>query len=75
MRDDESETYTGPFVVMSDDADGFHVSVEPPPTGCEPCILTFASKDEAWRAARDLWTAGKLPFRDLTVGNTARWVD
>ena len=71
----DAEPYRGSFVVMTDDADGFHVSVEPPPVGSEPCTLTFTSKDDAWRAARDLWTVGKLPFRDLTIGRNSRWAD
>lgn len=60
---------------MSEDADGFHVSVDPAPVGTELFVLTFRTKDDAWRAASDLWTAGKLPFRDLTVGRNSRWAD
>lgn len=72
--DKEPEPYRGPFVVMSEDADGFHVTIDPP-TDSEPRVHTFRAKDDAWRAASDLWTAGRLPFRDLTTGRNSRWAD
>ena len=71
MRE-EPEPYRGPFVVLAPDPLGFRVSIEPPPIEGQHCTLVLATKDDAWRAARDLWTAGKLPFRDLTESNTAR---
>jgi len=69
--------YAGPFVVIRAEAEGFayQVSVEPIlPTG-EGEPRTFASKHEAFGAARDLWTQHRLPCRDMTIGEVARAFD
>ena len=67
----EPEPYRGPFVVLAADPLGFRVSVEPPLRG-DDYAQTFATKDAAWSAARDLWTSLHAPLRDLTNHNTVR---
>lgn len=77
---EEPQTYSGPFVTLRADGPAFSVSIEPRlPTG-EGQPRTFGSKHEAWGAARDLWTANRLPFADETEGhfghrNAAKYSD
>ncbi len=69
---DYGPEHSGSFVVLRPVGDCYRVAVEPPmPTGdAEP--RSFASKHDAWGEARWLWQSLKLPFRDLTVFQTAR---
>ena len=76
MRPDEEEPhprYSGPFVCIRPAGDlEWTVSIEPIlPTG-EGEPRTYASKHEAFGAARELWSEHKLPCRDMTVSETAR---
>ncbi|WP_226663723.1 hypothetical protein [Alteriqipengyuania lutimaris] len=58
--------YDGPFVVIEPEGIGYRVETRPVlPTG-EGSPFTYGSKHEAFGAARDLWTAHRLPVLDLT---------
>ena len=69
---DDEALYNGPYVTVRPIGTTYAVAIEPPlPTGDgEP--RTFGSKHEAFGAARELWTANRLPLRDFTVSETAR---
>jgi hypothetical protein len=67
---DAPEPYRGPFVVLQPDPLGYRVSIDPPIDDVH--ARTYREKHDAWGYARDLWTALKLPLRDLTDGNAAR---
>jgi len=75
MQPDEEEPrprYSGPFVCILPIGPDYEVSIQPVlPTG-EGEPRTYGSKIEAFHAARDLWTAHRLPCRDLTIGDVAR---
>lgn len=58
-----SDANVGPIVVLAKDGDAFAVSIEPrQPTGDHR--TTYASRDAAWAAARELWTLFKCGLRD-----------
>ena len=58
-----NEAERRPIVVLAKDGDAFAVSVEPTqPTGDHR--TTYASRDAAWAAARELWTLFKCGMRD-----------
>lgn len=65
--------HSGSFVVLRPvDGEAYQVAIEPPlPTG-EGEARSYSSKHEAWGEARWLWQSLKLPFRDMTVCQTAR---
>lgn len=67
---EEPEHYGGAFVVVEPVATGYRVRVELPP-GCD-LSRTCESKDEAWSWAACVWSAFRLPLRDMTDANTAR---
>ncbi|MBA3511839.1 hypothetical protein [Sphingomonas sp.] len=68
---EEPPPYRGPFVVIEPEPRGrYRVSIDPL-TGLD-LSRTFATKDEGWSYARDLWSIFRLPLRDLTDSNTAR---
>ena len=69
---DDGPLYNGPYVTVRPVGIEWMVAIEPAPkTGAgEP--RTFGSKHEAFGAARELWTANRLPLRDFTVSETAR---
>lgn len=68
----EPEAYTGPFVILYAVGMGWSVGVYPPlPDGLDRS-RTFACKSEAWRYAQALWSEWRLPFKDLSAGNTGR---
>jgi hypothetical protein len=75
MPPDEEEPrsrYDGPFVVIRPEGLDYIVAVEPVlPTG-EGEPRTFATKHDAFGAARVLWTEHRLPVRDCTIPETAR---
>lgn len=79
MPPDEEEEprprYTGPFVVIRPDGLDYVVAVEPVLPNGEGQPRTFASKHDAFGAARVLWTEHKLPCRDMTISETARAFD
>ena len=76
MRHDRAEEpelpYDGPFVVIEPVGLAYQVETRPVlPTG-EGSPRSYATKHEAFGAARDLWTTHRLPLLDLTVPETAR---
>ena len=72
MPPDEEPPYSGPYVTVRADGPTFAVAIEPPLHSGEGHPRTFASKHDAWGAARELWTVNRLPLRDFTVSETAR---
>lgn len=75
MRHDEPEPlppWTGPYVVIRPEGLTWTVSIEPIPETGVGAPRTYSCKNQAFAAAQELWTAGRLPCRDLTVGGTAR---
>ncbi|MXP48437.1 hypothetical protein GRI43_13670 [Altererythrobacter luteolus] len=72
MADDEAPPrYKGPFVVIEPVGFAYTVSINPAPASGVGAPRTFGSKHEAFGAARDLWTANRLPLRDMTLGQVA----
>ena len=71
-REEEPEPrYDGPFVVIEPVGRSYRVETRPIlPTG-EGSPRTYGSKHEAFGAARDLWTAQRLPLLDMTDGHVA----
>ena len=72
-RHDYGPIHRGSYVVLRPIGDEiYQVAVEPPlPTGVG-AARSYGSKHEAWGEARWLWQSLKLPFRDMTVCQTAR---
>ena len=73
MFDDDvpEPPYSGPIVVIEPEGRNYRVETRPVlPTG-EGSPRTYGSKHEAFGAARDLWTAHRLPLLDLTDGHVA----
>lgn len=66
-REEEPEPpYSGAFVVIEPEGHCYRVETRPLlPTG-EGSPRTYGSKHEAFGAARDLWTAHRLPLLDLS---------
>ena len=64
--------YRGPFVTIRPEGPAYTVGIEPPMPSGKVGPRSFATKDVAWGAARELWTANRLPLRDFTVSETAR---
>ena len=69
IEEDEEPPYIGAFVVLEPIATGYRVRLEVPP-GCD-LSRDCPSKDEAWNAASSLWTALRLPLRNLCDHNVA----
>ena len=58
--------YSGAYVVIEPEGLSYCVEVDPPLPGGEGSRRTYGSKHEAFGAARDLWTAHRLPVLDKT---------
>ena len=72
-RDEKPEPpYTGPYVVIEPVGLAYQVETRPVLPNGEGSPRSYSSKHEAFGAARDLWTAHRLPLLDLTVPETAR---
>ena len=69
---DVEPPYRGPFVTIRPEGPAYTVGIEPPMPSGKVGPRSFATKDDAWGAARELWTANRLPQLDLTVAETAR---
>ena len=65
---DEEPIYTGPFCVIRPEGLSYTVAIEPPLRCGTGSPRTYASKHEAFGAARQLWCRFSLPLRDLTDG-------
>ncbi len=63
--------YDGPFCVIRPNGLTYTVAIEPAPLTGEGSPQTYGSKHEAFGAARDLWTAHRLPLLDLSDGKVA----
>lgn len=72
MPPDDEPLYTGPYVTVRPFGTTYAVAIEPPPATGDGEPRTFGSKHEAFGAARELWTANRLPLRDFTLSETAR---
>lgn len=73
MPPDDQPPYDGPFVVIAPEGLTYTVKIEPSPLPSgdgEP--RTYGSKHEAFGAAQALWSAHKLPCRDLTDGHVSQ---
>lgn len=69
---DYGPEHSGPVVILRADSDSYVVAVEPPlPTGLG-APRTYGAKNDAWAAARCLFTDFRLPFRDETEGHFGR---
>jgi hypothetical protein len=58
--------YDGPFCVIRPVGLTYTVAIEPLLASGEGSPRTYGSKHEAFGAARDLWTAHRLPLLDLS---------
>lgn len=70
MRDGEDDAEppcTGAFVVLEPIATGYLVRLEAPPGS--DLSRSCPTKDEAWNVAASLWSALRLPLRDLKDHN------
>lgn len=69
---DYGPLHGGSFVVLRSEGDTYRVAVEPSLQTGEGAARSYVSKHDAWGEARWLWQSLKLPFRDMTVSQTAR---
>lgn len=69
---DYGPEHSGSFVILRADGFAYLVTIEPPlPTG-EGAPRSYGSKNEAWVAARGLFSDFRLPFQDETEGHFGR---